>query len=150
MPVMLTAFERDVIKLLQDDGRLSSEQLAKRLNVHPTTVRRTIRRLTESGVILIQASVNAEKAGEPLAALLGLNVDPIKLENIVSSLASYPEVKLVSAAAGRYDIIVYGRFQSNDNLLNFIQTKVARLTGLRGTETFILFHVKKNETTRIY
>lgn len=149
-PAKLSKFERAVIKLLQDDGRLSAEQIARKLKVHPSTVRRTIHRLTENGAIYIQASVDAEKAGEPLAAIIGLNIDPVHLDEVLTALKDSPEVKLVSAAAGRYDVMAYARFGSNDHLLSFIQTEVTGLSGLRGVETFILFHVRKNETTRIY
>jgi len=147
---VLSPFDKKVVKLLQEDGRQSSELLAKKLDVHPTTVRRAIKRLTEDGIMVIEAAVNAQKAGEPVAAVLGIDGDPAKIDQMVDSLAAYSEVKLVSAAAGRYDIIVYGRFASNEHLQRFIQTNVAKLDGLRDTETFICFNVKKNVHTRIY
>ena len=55
--------DRQLIRLLEKDARQSSEQLAKKLAVSSTTVRRRLRRLIQQGVLRIVAVVEPKKAG---------------------------------------------------------------------------------------
>ena len=59
-----------LIQLLRENGRQSSNVLAKRLDVSSATVRRRIKNLVQSGVLRIVPVVDAGKAGFPFSLSL--------------------------------------------------------------------------------
>ena len=66
-----------ILDELQRDGRLSYNQLAKRVNLSSPAVAERVRRLEESGVIAgYQAQVDPAKAGFPLTAFVQMRCTP--------------------------------------------------------------------------
>lgn len=60
-----------ILAELQRDGRLSFNQLARRVNLSPPSVAERVRRLEESGVIAgYQARIDPARAGLPLTAFV--------------------------------------------------------------------------------
>ncbi len=47
----LDAIDRKILAILQENGRLSNQEIADRVNLSPSPCLRRIRRLEESGVI---------------------------------------------------------------------------------------------------
>ena len=110
--------DEELIKLLAKNGRESTEVLAKKLKVTPSTIRRRVNHLIKSETIRIVAITDPKKAGYPLAAVIAYDVDHDKLDSAMELLASLPEVTWVSSTTGRFDIISVQRFASTDDLGN--------------------------------
>jgi Lrp/AsnC family leucine-responsive transcriptional regulator len=49
--VEIDAIDRRILAILQENGRLSNQEIAERVNLSPSPCLRRIRRLEESGVI---------------------------------------------------------------------------------------------------
>src|SRR5262249_48097436 len=71
--------DRQIITLLRSDGRRSNREIARRLDVPEATVRYRVRRLTESGVLKISASVDPEHLGYGLTAVISVELEPTQL-----------------------------------------------------------------------
>lgn len=139
----INPLDQQLVQLLQKDARQSSEALAKQLGVSPTTIRRRIRKLIQSGVMRMVALVDPEKAGFPLISVIGFDIAHENLELALQVLASRPEVMWVSTTTGRFDIIAVARFRSTGELSNFVQRELASIEGLNSSETFICLQLKK-------
>ncbi|MFQ5874857.1 MAG: Lrp/AsnC family transcriptional regulator [Dehalococcoidia bacterium] len=63
---MSDSLDEQLVHLLEWDARQSSEALAKQLQVSPSTVRRRIRKLMQSGILRTVAFVDPTKLGFPL------------------------------------------------------------------------------------
>ncbi len=135
--------DRRLIKLLQTDAHRSSDVLAKKLQVSPATVRRRVRKLIKENVVRIQAVVDPEKIGLPLAVLIACDVDHEKLNSIMQFLAKQEGDKWVATCGGRFDIMARGRFASTDELSEFLINNVATIKGVKNSETFVCLDVKK-------
>ena len=139
-----------LIKLLAQNGRESAEVLAKKLKVTPATVRRRMNELIKDGVIRIVAITDPKKTGYPLAAVIAYNVEHDKLDSAVKFLVGLPEVTWVSSTTGRFDIISVQRFNSTDDLNDFINKVMSQIEGLRDSEAFICLHQGKPLHSMMY
>ena len=133
----------EIIKLLGDDAQQNSEALAKKLNLSAATVRRRLRKLIGSGVLRIGGLVDPIKVGLPVSAVIGLDVSLDKMELALGWLANRREVKWAGTTTGRFDIIVFARFTSTEDLSEFVQKELSRLDGLKNSEIFICLHVEQ-------
>ena len=141
--------DKRLIQLLQQDGRQSSNVLAKHLGVSPATVRRRIKNLIQSGLLRIVALVDPDKAGVPFVSVIGLDVVHDKLDSAIKFLAARPEVSFVSATTGRFDIIAYAHFTSADDLSKFLREELPKVEGVKNSETFLCLHVEKGRYLQI-
>jgi len=139
----IDALDEKLIQLLQKDGRQSSESLARQLGVSPSTILRRIEQLTERKVMRIVGVVDPDKVGLMLGAMIGLDVEPGKLTLVVNALIQRSSVKFVSPATGRFDVLLFALFRSNDELSDFVEKELAAINGVKDSETFICLNVKK-------
>ncbi len=140
---MVDRLGKQLIGLLEEDARQSSEALAKKLGVSSATIRRRLSRLIQSGVIRIVALSDPRKVGLPLAAIIAFDVAHDKLDDVMQQLTARPEVVWASTTTGRYDIIVSMHFPSTDELYDFMQREVPKLEGIKDSETFVCLRVTK-------
>jgi len=146
----LNLLDEELVKLLAQDGRESSEVLAKKLRVTPSTVRRRMNELIKSGIIRITAVVDPKKVGYPLAAIVAYDVEQNKLDSAVNFLSSLREVMWVSTTTGRFDIISAMRFNSTEELNLYINKTMNQIDGLKDSETFVCLHEGKGNYSMMY
>ncbi len=90
-----------ILDELQRDGRLSYNQLAKRVNLSSPAVAERVRRLEESGVIAgYQAQVDPAKAGFPLTAFIQMRCTPGRCLLKTTTADDLPEVVEVHKLSG--------------------------------------------------
>ena len=130
---------------LTQDSRQNSAELARKLNVSETTIRRRIQRLEDDGVITFSAIVNPAKLGYNIMAILALEVDLGSIDEVSESLAICPNVRYVSLCTGNHDIFIGTSFRSSSELTRFVKDYLARIPGIRRSETFLILDVKKDE-----
>jgi Lrp/AsnC family transcriptional regulator for asnA, asnC and gidA len=135
--------DRQIITLLRADGRRSNREIARRLNVPEATVRYRVRRLTESGVLKITASVDPEHLGYALTAVISVQVEPRKLVSASESIAAMPEVMWLAISAGASDVVLTASFHNQEDLFEFITERLAHVAGVSRTETAVCMKVVK-------
>jgi len=134
-----------LIAELAKDARQSSAELARKLDVSETTVRRRIQHLEEQNVITFTAILNPAKLGYSIIAIIALEVDLGSIDKISESLALCPNVRYVSLCTGNHDIFIGTWFRSSSELTQFVKDYLARVPGIRKSETFVILDVKKDE-----
>ena len=135
--------DKRIIKLLQVDGRASNARIAREVGVSEGTVRRRLRQLVQSGVISVIAVPNLEKMGYGTAALVGVQTDPGKIDEVADAIAALEEAHYVSISTGAYDIFAWVGVESPERLGAFLRGKVGTISGVRRTETFVSLSIKK-------
>jgi DNA-binding Lrp family transcriptional regulator len=143
MAMNIDALDEKLIKVLKDNARQSAEKVAKRLKVSPTTVRRRMKRLTRSGVLVITAMVDPSKIGLTVRTFIAVDVELGDIESAAEFLTKQPEVKFISTTTGRFDIVVGAGFHSTFELAEFMQKKMAGIKGLKDIEVFVCLDMKK-------
>jgi Lrp/AsnC family transcriptional regulator for asnA, asnC and gidA len=134
-----------LIDELTRDARQSSAELARKLKVSETTIRRRIQHLEERDVIAFTTVLNPSKLGYSIIAIIALEVELGQIDKISESLASCPNVRYVSLCTGNHDIFVGAWFHSSSELTQFVKDYLAGVPGIRKSETFVILDVKKDE-----
>jgi Lrp/AsnC family leucine-responsive transcriptional regulator len=93
----------NILEELQEDGRLSFNELGRRVNLSPPAVAERVRRLEEQGVISgYEAKVDPARAGLPVTAFVQMRcrLDQCLLKT--SQADDYPEVVEVHKLSGDF------------------------------------------------
>lgn len=102
--VTLDAIDRDLIAVLQDDGRASFRSLAIAVHLSPSSARARVHRLIDAGVIRISAIKSGGLSRNRVAIGLGIAVrgdtEPVR-RHIVAS----PAVDFAARSHGVYDFV---------------------------------------------
>lgn len=143
----LDRYDRHILTLLQEDGRLSNLELADRIGLSASACLRRVRALEESGLIAgYRAVLDAQKLGLNLYALLHISMDRhtperfARFEEEVSTIPQVLECLLITGQAADYQlkVIVADMDAYQDLLLN----KITRIEGVTGVHTsFVLRRV---------
>lgn len=134
---VLDDLDKAIIKALQLDGRRPYAQIGRELKVPEATVRQRAERLIARGVVQVVGVTDPLAMGFQQPAFIGLKVDASRLEQIAERLAGLDEVTYVVVTAGRYDLICEVVCEDNDHLLRVLTDRVARIEGIRSTETMV-------------
>ena len=119
-----------IIRLLQEDGRTSTQDIAKELNSTSSTIRKRIRRLEDTGTMKVVAVTDFAAAGYDLLLAIGIEVDSRSAEDVAMDLAELPEVFSVNLTTGANDIELLVGARSFDELSVFLHKEVAGIEGI--------------------
>lgn len=103
--VPIDDIDRDLIRILQADGRTSYSQLSRVVGLSDAACRQRVKRLLDTGVIDIVAVSDPIKIGLGHGSLLGINIigDTRKVANEVGML---DDAVYVVMTTGRFDLMV--------------------------------------------
>jgi Lrp/AsnC family leucine-responsive transcriptional regulator len=145
--VQLDRYDRRILEVLQEDGRISNQELADRIGLSPSPCLRRARALEEAGIIAgYRALVDAKKLGLSLIAFVSISMDrhtPERFANFDATVSALPEVLECSLITGRdadyqLKIIVRDMEAYQDLLLH----KITRIEGVSGVHSsFVLRQV---------
>ena len=72
----LDLYDKHILEALQEDGRISNQDLADRIGLSPSPCLRRVRTLEESGIIAgYHAQLDAKKLGLSLMVLIHISMD---------------------------------------------------------------------------
>jgi DNA-binding Lrp family transcriptional regulator/predicted transcriptional regulator len=143
MSYTLDALDRQIIALLQRDGRTPNVEIARELGVAEGTVRKRLERLIDSGIIHVTAVPNPSVLTAATPIFVGVEVEMPRLEEVAATLAGMPEVLRVAVVAGEYDIMVEAVLPAMESLLPFLRDRVAAIPGVKHTATFQVLELSK-------
>ncbi|MFW6154981.1 MAG: Lrp/AsnC family transcriptional regulator [Planctomycetota bacterium] len=126
-----------IVQLLDQDGRMSNVEMAKRLNVSESTIRQRLKRLVGGHVLRMQPLLNMERFGQWHLVLIGLSIEGRQLEQCARQLNTLDEVVNTMIVTGRFDLIATLLLENRRSLTEFITGKLAKVPGIRDSETFL-------------
>ena len=135
--------DRKIIQILQGNGRASNARIARDVGVSEGTVRRRLKTLIQDGIIKVVALPDPEVLGYDTEALVGIQVDPDKIDEVASVLVELKESSWVSVTTGSFDIFCWVTLPTSEELGNFLKAVVGTIPGVRRTETFVSLSVRK-------
>jgi Lrp/AsnC family transcriptional regulator for asnA, asnC and gidA len=135
--------DRHIIQILQVNGRASNARIARDVGVSEGTVRRRLKTLVTVGIIKVVALPNPEVLGYDTEALVGIQVDPDKIDEVAQLLVVLKESSWVAVTTGSFDIFCWVTLPTSEELGNFLKAVVGTIPGVRRTETFVSLSVRK-------
>lgn len=143
----LDRYDRQILEILQSDGRISNQDLADRIGLSPSPCLRRVRTLEEAGLITgYRALLDAKKLGLSLMALIGISMDlhtPERFANLEKAIAEISEILeclLITGQQSDYQLKVVVR--DMDAYQDLLLNKITRIQGVTGVHTsFVLRRV---------
>ena len=81
--IVLDRLDRQILSLLQDNGRMTNLELSEKIGLSPTPCLRRVKRLEEEGVIKGYAAIVDQKAyGLPLSVFVSIRLNQQSEEQI--------------------------------------------------------------------
>ncbi len=136
----LDRYDRHILQLLQEDGRISNQDLAEKIGLSPSPCLRRVRALEESGIIAgYRAFLDAGKLGLTMIALIHISMDrhtPERFDNFEQKVAALPEVLeclLITGQDADYQVKVVVRDMEAYQAL--LLNKITRIEGVSGVHS---------------
>jgi Lrp/AsnC family leucine-responsive transcriptional regulator len=147
--VKLDDTDRDILRFLQQDAKLTTKELASRLNLSPTPVYERIRRLENEGVIKkYVALVDREKVGRGLMVLCNIRLKEHAKEagaKFVNAIIEMIEVTECLNISGDYDFLIKVVVKDMREYQSFIMNKLASLDNIGSTQSIFVMGEIKND-----
>ena len=134
--IELDAIDRRILAILQENGRLSNQEIAERVNLSPSPCLRRIRRLEESGVIRgYVALLDAQKLGLDLLAYVNVRLEKrgptaagregvTHAELFRAAVQTWPEVVACHAMTGDMDFLLRVQVEDMAHFSRFVQNQL--------------------------
>ncbi|MCL6575034.1 MULTISPECIES: Lrp/AsnC family transcriptional regulator [Kyrpidia] len=138
--VKLDALDLTILQMLEQDGRLSYQELANHTGVSRVTIHERVRRLTQRGIIEgFHARLNPASLGYRVTAIVGLMaVQGAAAYQTIEDLKAIPEIEEVHVVTGRYDYLVKIRARDNEDLERILLTNIDQVYGFQRAETMVV------------
>jgi len=146
MARLVTETDRAIIRLLQQNARMSYAELSRATGIPESTVRRRMDRLQQRGVIEFAMLADPARLGYDVRAMIGLRVELRRLEEIAAEFRTMNEVTFAAFLTGSFDIMIHVVVQSQEALVDFLTHRLAPIDGVRSSETFVMPYVIKPTT----
>ena len=132
--------DRRLLRLLQNDARMSITELAERVNLSATPCARRLKRLEDSGVITgYHTQTDAQKLGYPLAVFIAISMDrhtADRFEQFEDKIQSFDEVISCSIVTGRTeDYLIKVRVRDMAHYEEFLLHRLNRIEGVAQVHT---------------
>ena len=105
--------------------------------------------MVEDGTMAVRAVPNPTKFGLNTTAFIGIDVQPDMLDKVADALNQRQEVGFLGVSTGRYDLITWILVRDLGELREFLEAFLAKVPGVRKTETLVLLDVKKRSLGRV-
>ncbi|MDE0653143.1 MAG: AsnC family transcriptional regulator [bacterium] len=138
---MIDDVDREIIKCLQTDGRMSYSTLGRLIGLSDAATRQRVRRLTARGVIDIVAVTDPVKIGLGYQALLGITVTD-DARRLAADIGAMDDAVYIVLTAGRYDLIVELVCTDGDTFVSHVNT-IRTMDGVMSVETLPYLGITK-------
>ena len=143
-----------LLKLLEENARLSLEQLATMLNISEQEVAEKMDSFAKKGVILgYQAVIDWEKTSKDyVTSIIELTVSPQKghgFDDVAQTVAEFPEVDSVYLMSGGYDLAIIMHGRTFKDIAMFVAKRLAPLESVLSTGTHFVLQKYKDRGIKL-
>ena len=139
-PRPLDAVDRDILQILQADGRASVRTVAERVHVSRANAYARINRLIEDGVIRgFGARVDHERAGQGTSAYITLNIVQNSWRTVRERLRALPGASHIALVGGAFDVLLLVHTPDNRALRELVLTRLQAIPEVLNTRTLLVF-----------
>ena len=141
----MDALDNSIVKLLNENARVSYREVARELKVSLSTISNRIKKLEEIGIIEGYIPViNPEKIGYDLTVIINIKIAHGKLIEVQQKISRDDHVSAVYDITGDWDSLVIAHFKNRRDLNLFIK-RVLSMEHVERSNTQIVLNIVKNE-----
>ena len=121
-----------ILKLLEKDGRTSFTEIANKLKLNESTIRKRVLRLQERRVIKkFSVDLDPSKIGLNAVAIVGVDVEPVKLLEAAQKICEIPETRYVATSTGDHMIMTEIWAKDGRELTDLISNRIGKIEGVK-------------------
>ncbi|MBQ8509954.1 MAG: Lrp/AsnC family transcriptional regulator [Clostridia bacterium] len=140
----------EFLKLLENDSRLTADQLAVMLDKEVGDIKKMITKYEKDGVILgYKTLVDWDKTDrEYVTALIELKVAPQRdrgFDKVAEKIYNYPEVQSLYLMSGSFDLAVFIEGRTMKEVAYFVAQKLAPMEYIVSTSTHFVLRKYKDK-----
>ncbi|TKT80954.1 Lrp/AsnC family transcriptional regulator [Aquamicrobium sp. LC103] len=143
----IDGFDRKILSLLQEDARLTNNDLSERVNLSPSQCSRRRQRLEEEGLIRgYRAVLDRERLGFPLVNVISVTLATHNRDNarrFADLLTRLPEVQEAHALTGEMDYILKVVTPDLKSLADFVNEVLLPHESVQHVKTAIVLQTLK-------
>lgn len=138
MAQKLDKLDVKLLKMLSENARKPYLEIARETGVSGAAIHQRMAKLQSLGIVKgTETLIDPASIGYETTAYLGVFLrDPSRFDEILAKLQQIPEIVECHLITGQYDLLLKVFARNNEDLLNFIHTKIFTLN-LGRTETNI-------------
>lgn len=145
----LDRLDRKILKLLQEDGRITTVDLADKVGLSPTAASERVKRLfRERYIIGFRAMLDPKKLGRGMLIFIEVSLDkttPDVFERFADSVKRAPEVLECHMVAGGFDYLIKTRVPDMASYRSFLGDVLLSLPGVRESRTYAVMEEVKTD-----
>jgi len=140
----------EILRILEENNKITPEQIAIMLNRDVDEVKAAIRKMEEEHIILrYKTLINWEKTErEFVTALIEVKVTPQRgegFDKVAERIYKYPQVKSVYLMSGGFDLTVIIEGKTMKEVALFVAEKLAPMESVLSTSTHFVLKKYKDE-----
>ncbi len=147
----LDEIDRKLLRLLQENGRMSSAELARRVNLSAAGLQKRLRKLEKNGVIERYVTlVNREALGLDLLCFVQVTLAHHQSEwvgRFRDQMKELPEVLECHHLTGEFDYLLKVVVANRQHLEKFLFEKITQIPGVDKIRTSIVLNEIKASTS---
>ncbi len=137
-----------ILTLLQKNARISTAEIADRLDLDEDTVNEKIRELETSGTILgYHTVIDRERSGDTkVSALIEVKLTPEReggFDRLAERIAKFDQVISCYLMSGGYDLVVIVEGVDLNEVARFVSEKLSTIEGVLATSTHFQLKIYK-------
>jgi len=149
----LDADDRGVLRMIQENCRLTAREISAQTRLPVTTVFAKIKRLERLGLVKgYHAVLNSKELGSGTTAFILASFAYKAEERLASQhkvakeIASFPEVQEVHIISGEWDILIKVKAKDVESVGKYVVDKLRLVNGIEKTLTCVVFESEKEST----
>lgn len=125
----------DIIKYLQDDGRMPMKILAEKVSLTPPAVAERVRKLEKNGLIIgYRAIVDPKKLGKTVKAIINISIKTSKRKEFLQLVQDSKNIVECHHVTGKYSMTIKALCNDTSDL----EFLIGKIQNYGSTETLII------------
>ncbi len=134
----LDKIDRDLVRLLEDDARMSFAELGQQVGLSKTPCWQRVRELERHGLIRgYRAELDAENLGLRVHAFVHVTINAARHSEFEAAASSHPAVLQCFTTAGQADYLMHVLVADIAQLDQLLRMEIRRMPGVQKLETTV-------------
>lgn len=145
----LDRFDREILNVLGEDGRISVADLARRIGLSKSPTQTRLKRLEAEGIITgYRALIDPIRLGLDHVAFVEVRLEDTReaaLSKFNAAVARIPEIEQAHMMASHFDYLLKVRTRSMSDYRQVLGEKISSLPHVSATSTYVAMQAVKED-----
>ena len=150
----LDKIDKNILKALQEDGRISNVELSKMVGLSPSPCLERVRRLEEQGYIIgYEAKLCPKKLGAAMLVFVEITLErtsPDVFSEFSAAVKRQPDIQECHLVSGNFDFLLKTRVADMSSYRKLLGDTLLTLPSVSASRTYVVMEeVKSTQQLRI-